>query len=53
VLFNILGQSVGTWDVSKQEQQNIKVLVKGVSAGVYIAKIKTSKGFMSKKILVK
>ncbi len=52
VLFNIIGQSIGVWDVSNQEQQNIKVPMKAISSGVYIAKIKTSKGFMSKKIVL-
>ncbi|TRX39681.1 LamG-like jellyroll fold domain-containing protein [Flavobacterium restrictum] len=53
VLFNILGQSINNWKVADQDQQNIKIPIKGIPAGVYIAKIKTSKGLMSKKIIVK
>jgi LEA14-like dessication related protein len=51
-LFNILGQSVATWKIENQEQQNIQIPIKSISAGVYIAKIKTSNGNMSKKIII-
>ena len=51
-LFNILGQSLATWKVENQEQQNIQIPVKNINAGVYIAKIKTSNGNMSKKIII-
>ena len=51
-LFNILGQSVATWKVENQEQQNIQIPIKSVNAGVYIAKIKTSNDTISKKIII-
>ena len=51
-LFNILGQSVATWKIENQEQQNIQIPIKSVNAGVYIAKIKTSNGTISKKIII-
>lgn len=52
-LFNIIGQSVTSWKVENQEQQNIEIPIKNISAGVYIAKIQTSNGNLSKKIIVK
>lgn len=52
-LYNIIGQLIHTWEIKDQNQQNIQLPIKGYSAGVYISKIKTSKGIMSKKIIVK
>ena len=52
-LYSILGQSIATWEVKNQDQQNIQLPVKGISSGIYIAKIKTSNGDLSKKIIVK
>lgn len=52
-LYNIIGQSIHTWEIKDQDQQNIQLPIKGYSAGVYISKIKTSKGIMSKKIIIK
>jgi hypothetical protein len=51
-LYNILGQSISTWKIENQEQQNIKIPMKSVSSGVYIAKLKTSDGEISKKVIV-
>ncbi|MFV8342252.1 PKD-like domain-containing protein, partial [Flavobacterium sp. XS2P39] len=52
-LFNLLGQAIENWDVEDLEQTTIKIPVKNVSSGVYIVKIKTSKGNYSKKIIIK
>ncbi|MDD5150016.1 MAG: choice-of-anchor D domain-containing protein [Flavobacterium sp.] len=52
ILFNMLGQSIATWKTANQEQQNIQIPIKGVSSGIYIAKLKTSKGDLSKKIVL-
>ena len=52
-LFNIFGQSVTSWKVENQEQQNIQIPIKNISTGVYITKIKTSNGDLSKKIILK
>jgi hypothetical protein len=52
-LFNILGQSVANWSVENQEQQNIQLPIKKMSSGIYVAKIKTSNGEISKKIIIK
>ena len=51
-LYTILGQSISTWKIENQEQQNIKIPLKTVSSGVYIAKLKTSVGEISKKVIV-
>jgi hypothetical protein len=52
-LYNLLGQSIATWDVENQEQQNIQIPVKNLSTGTYIVKMKTTKGDVSKKIIIK
>jgi hypothetical protein len=51
-LFNILGQAVAMWEVENQGQENIQLPIKKVSSGVYIVKIKTSAGVLSKKIII-
>ena len=52
-LFNILGQSVSSWKIENQDQQNIQIPIKNMDSGIYIAKLKTSKGELSKKIVVR
>ena len=51
-LYDILGQSIASWNTEKFEQQNIQIPIKTVSPGVYIAKVKTTNGDLSKKILI-
>ena len=51
-LYNILGQSVSTWEIENQDQQDIKIPIKSISSGVYIAKMKTLDGEISKKVIV-
>ena len=51
-LFNVLGQSVSTWKIENQDQQNIQIPVKNMSSGVYVTKVKTSNGDFSKKIII-
>jgi hypothetical protein len=51
-LFNILGQSVSSWEVENQNQQNIEIPVKSMDSGIYIAKLKTFNGELSKKIVI-
>jgi hypothetical protein len=51
-LYNILGQAVSSWKIENQEQENIKIPIKMLSSGVYIAKMKTSEGEISKKVIV-
>lgn len=50
-LFNMLGQAITSWNVKGQEQTNIQIPIKNISSGIYIAKVKTSKGDISKKII--
>ncbi|MBF2709914.1 T9SS type A sorting domain-containing protein [Flavobacterium soyangense] len=51
-LFNILGQSISTWKIENQEQQNIQIPIKSISSGIYIAKLKTLESEISKKIII-
>lgn len=53
MLFNMLGQSIASWDVSDENQKNIQIPVKTISTGTYIVKVVTSKGDLSKKIIIK
>ena len=52
-LFNILGQAVANWEIENQGQENIQLPVKKMSTGVYIVKLKTSTGVLSRKIIIK
>jgi hypothetical protein len=51
-LFNILGQNIANWDIEDIKQNNIQIPIKILSAGVYIIKIKTTKGDFSKKVII-
>jgi hypothetical protein len=51
-LFNIIGQSIETWKIENQDQQNIQLPIKKVNSGVYIVKLQTTKGDFSKKIII-
>ena len=46
------GQVIANWKIENQDQQNIKVPVKNISSGIYIAKVKTDNGDITKKIVV-
>ncbi|MFV5703704.1 LamG-like jellyroll fold domain-containing protein, partial [Flavobacterium sp. XS2P12] len=52
-LFNLLGQAIENWDVENIDQTRIQIPIKNVASGVYIVKLKTSKGEYSKKIIIK
>ena len=52
-LFNITGQNIANWEVNDFEQTNIQFPIKNISSGVYIVKVKTTKGESSKKIIVR
>ena len=51
-LYNMLGQFLSNWDVKDKEQTNIQIPIKNLPSGIYIVKVKTSKGESSKKIIV-
>lgn len=52
-LFNLLGQDLTKWDIENRDQTRIQIPIKNLSSGVYIVKLKTSKGDYSKKIIIK
>nr|WP_315165093.1 LamG-like jellyroll fold domain-containing protein [uncultured Flavobacterium sp.] len=52
-LFNIQGKLMSTWDVSEKEQTSIKIPIQNKTSGVYIVKLKTLKGNINKKIIIK
>ena len=52
-LFNLLGQPIANWNVKNENQSKIQIPIKNLSSGVYIVKLKTSKGAYSKKIIIK
>lgn len=52
LLFNMLGQSIATYDVKNQSQSNITLPIKSLSAATYIVKIKTDKGDINRKIII-
>ena len=51
-LFNMLGQKIENWDVRESEQTDVQIPIKNMSSGIYVVKIKTTKGESSKKIIV-
>ncbi len=51
-LYNMLGQSIKSWDVKNADQTKIKIPVVNVSTGAYIVKVVTTKGDLSKKIII-
>lgn len=53
-LFNILGQSISTWDVKNKNQTKIEIPVtNNLSTGTYIVRLQTTNGDVSKKIIIK
>ncbi|MBK9224058.1 MAG: T9SS type A sorting domain-containing protein [Flavobacterium sp.] len=52
-LYNILGQSIRTWDIKNENQSKIEIPVTNVSSGTYIVKVHTTKGDVNKKIIIK
>ncbi|RDI58209.1 LamG-like jellyroll fold domain-containing protein [Flavobacterium glaciei] len=52
-LYNSIGQSITTWKIENQGQYDIQLPIKKISSGVYIVKVKTSKGLINKKIIIK
>ena len=52
-LFNMAGQNSTNWNSIDGEQTNIHIPIKNASSGAYIVKITTTKGEISKKIIIK
>jgi hypothetical protein len=51
-LYNMSAQLIAAWNVEEQSQRNIKLPIKKLSSGIYIARIYTSDGELSKKIII-
>jgi hypothetical protein len=51
-LFNIGGKNIEKWDLKDSGQTNIQIPIKNIPSGIYIVKVKTTKGESSKKIIV-
>lgn len=51
-LFSILGQEIYNWQFDSDKVNNKKLKVKNLSKAIYIVKIKTDSGDVSKKILI-
>ncbi|MGO4905778.1 LamG-like jellyroll fold domain-containing protein [Flavobacterium sp. W20_MBD1_R3] len=52
-LYNIQGKLISKWDVKEKEQSNIKIPIEDKISALYVVKIKTTKGHISKKIIIK
>ena len=52
-LYDIQGKLISNWEITDKEQTNIKIQVQNETSGVYIVKLKTTKGNISKKIIIK
>ena len=52
ILYSINGQSIANWKIENQDQQNIQIPINSISSGVYVAKLKTTTGELSKKIII-
>ena len=52
-LYNLVGQLVKTWNVQNEKQDEIQIQMGAHNSGVYIVKVETSNGTISKKISIK
>lgn len=52
-LYNLVGQVIQVWDVRNENQNNIQIPMNANSTGVYIVKVETTNGNISKKISIK
>jgi len=52
-LYNMLGQSVNSWNVEDEDQKKIQIPVRNASSGTYIIKVHTTNGDTSKKMIIK
>jgi hypothetical protein len=51
-LFNVLGETISTWNIDDHADSYQLALQPGLPAGVYISKITTNKGTNNKKIII-
>jgi hypothetical protein len=52
-LINMLGQNIKTWSIENTTGNKIQIPVSNISTGTYIVKVMTSKGDLTKKIIIK
>jgi hypothetical protein len=52
-LYNLVGQQVNVWHVSNENQTTIQIPLTSISTGVYVVKVETSNGNLTKKISIK
>jgi hypothetical protein len=50
-IITILGQESAQWNLENSEQSDIQIPIKNSASGIYIVKVKTSKGEINKKII--
>ena len=53
LLYNMLGQQVGSYNIATQDQHNISVPIDRPGSGTFIVNIVTNQGIISKKILLR
>ena len=51
-LFDMQGRAINNWKIEDKEQTKIEIPIKNLPTGIYITKINTSKGNITKKIIV-
>jgi hypothetical protein len=51
-LFNTMGQRIANFDIKDSGQTNLQIPIKNIASGIYIVKVKTTKGESSKKVIV-
>jgi len=53
MLFNIIGQPINSWNVKNEIQTKINIPVANLSVGTYIIKVHTTKGDLTKKVVIR
>jgi len=51
-MYTILGQKIGVWKNNTSKNQEFTIPIKNISTALYIVKVKTNKGLVSKKIII-
>ena len=52
-LYNLVGQLVKVWDVRNENQSNIEITLNALSTSVYVVKVVTTNGSITKKVSIK
>ncbi|RZJ67738.1 MAG: choice-of-anchor D domain-containing protein [Flavobacterium sp.] len=52
-MYNMLGQYLAEFDVTGQEQTNIRIPLKNIASGTYILKMESNGGSFSQKVIIK